>query len=206
MLFLWNPYLDYRPGSSQFHFIVNDLKTAYTDPEIDWIFVVESIPIYTSPAQHPADYTIRDIYHPIFDRYGVDLVFSSDNHNYQRTFPLKYNSEDRESSNYPIIVDRDPNNYFYYNNIYNGVIYLTIGTAGRSLYEINEQAPFVAKQDSKHFGFLNIDIDDKTLKGDFFANERTLPYYDYIDYHDNVIDHFTISKEDEQYKELTIRT
>jgi Calcineurin-like phosphoesterase len=204
-----DPYLDYTPGSSQFHFIVNDLKTASADPEIDWIFVVESIPIYTSPAQHEADYSIRDIYHPFFDKYGVDLVFSSDNHNYQRTFPLKYNSEDKDSSNYPLIVDRNSNNYFYYDDIYdNGVIYLIIGTAGRSLYEIKEQAPFVAKQDDKHFGFLNIDINGKTLKGTFFANENELPYYYYIDYQDNVIDHFTISKESEQYnnKEFTTRT
>ena len=42
-----------------------------------------------------------------------------------------------------------------------GVISLIIGTVGRSLYEIKGQAPFVAKQDDKHFGFLNIDINGK---------------------------------------------
>ena len=54
--------------------------------------------MYTSPSKHPADYTIRDIYHPLFDKYGVDLVFSGDNHNYQRTFPLKYNNNGGDSS------------------------------------------------------------------------------------------------------------
>ena len=52
-----------------------------------------------------------------------------------------------------------------------GVIYLITGTGGRSLYEIKEQAPFVAKQDDKHFGFLNIDINGKKLTGTFYANE-----------------------------------
>ena len=88
-----DPYIDYKPGSAQYQFIENDLKTASTNPKIDWTFVAEHIPMYTSPSKHPADSTIRDIYQPLFDKYGVDLVFSGDNHNYQRTFPLKYNSK-----------------------------------------------------------------------------------------------------------------
>ena len=71
------------------------------------------------------------------------------------------------------------------------------GTAGRSLYEIKEQAPFVAKQDDKHFGFLNIDISGNTLKGTFYANESELPRYHYVNYQNNIIiDQFTISKMD----------
>ena len=74
-----------------------------------------------------------------------------------------------------------------------GVIFLTSGTAGKSLYEIEQQAPYVAAEDDEHFGFLNIDIDDKTVKGTFYANKRELGYY-YVDYKNNIIDHFTISK------------
>jgi len=170
-----DPYLDYKPGSSQYQFIENDLKTASTNPNIDWILVVEPIPMYTSPSKHPADSTIRDIYHPLFDKYGVDLVFSGDNHNYQRTFPLKYNT----GGTNPETVDKGSSNY----NSDEGVIYLISGTAGRSHYAIKEQAPFVAKQDDKNFGFLNIDISDKTLKGSFIINGQG-----------SVIDQFTISK------------
>jgi hypothetical protein len=190
-----DPFIDYKPGSSQYQFIENELKTASTNPKIDWTFVVESIPIYTSPAQHPGNSTIRDIYHPLFDKYGVDVVFTSDNHNYQRTFPLKYNSEgDGDSSNNPIIVEDSIQNN-HYNNDDGGVIYLIIGTAGRSLYEIKEQASFVAKQDDKHYGFLNIDIIGNTLKGTFYANESELPRYHYVNYQGNIIiDQFTISK------------
>jgi hypothetical protein len=54
--------------------------------------------------------------------------------------PLKYNNED--SSDNPIITNNNQNNYYKHD----GVIYLIIGTAGRSLYEITEQAPFIAKQ------------------------------------------------------------
>ena len=95
-----------------------------------------------------------------------------------------------DSSN-PVIPNRQQNNY----HDDNGVIYLITGTAGRSHYEINQQAPFVAKQDDKHFGFLNIDINGKTLKGIFYANEIQFPPYQYVNYYqNNVIDEFTITK------------
>ena len=176
-----DPFIDYAPSSVQYQFIKQDLRNAYNNPNIDWRFIVETTPIYTSPSQHPGNSTIRDIYNPLFDKYGIDLVFTSDNHNYQRTFPLKYNEEDDNDSNNPIIADSNQNNYHHIindevdNNNNNGVIYLITGTGGRSLYEIKEQAPFVAKQDDKHFGFLNIDINGKTLKGTFYANEPVLP-------------------------------
>ncbi len=188
-----DPYIDYEPGSVQYQFIEQDLRNAASNPKIDWTFVAESIPIYTSPSDHPADSNIRDIYHPLFDKYGVDLVFTSDNHNYQRTFPLKYNSEGGDSSNNPIIADNRQNIYNY--NVGNeGVIYLIIGTGGRSLYEIEQQAHFVAKQDDKHFGFLNIDVNNKTLRGTFYANEDDEPqYYSVSTANNNVIDRFIIS-------------
>jgi Calcineurin-like phosphoesterase len=190
-----DPYLDYKPGSPQYQFIEQNLKTAFTNPKIDWTFVVEHIPLYTSPSKHPADSTIRDIYQPLFDKYGVDLVFSGDNHNYQRTFPLKYNSKgegDSSNNNNPIIADKDSNNYR--SDSGGEVIYLITGTAGRSHYAITQQAPFIAKQDDKHFGFLNIAINGKTLKGTFYANEIEQQGSPHGNDKNNVIDYFTISK------------
>ena len=112
---------------------------------------------------------------------------TSDNHNYQRTFPLKYNNGD---SSYPIVANKDQNNY----DTYNGVIYLVTGTAGRSHYKFEGQATYIVKQDDKHFGFLNIDINGKTLKGTFYANaieqEGSPPGND----KNKVLDDFTISK------------
>ena len=128
-----DPYVDYGPNSGQYKFVVNDLKNAYNNPNIDWILVIEHIPLYTSPSKHPADTTIRDIFHPLFDKYNVDLVFSGDNHNYQRTYPLTYNTAD--SSN-PIISKKDSNNY---KDDKSGVIYIITGTAGRSHYEITQK-------------------------------------------------------------------
>ena len=184
-----DPYLDYGPRSDQYQFIANDLKNAFNNPKIDWTFVVEHIPIYTSPSKHPSDYSIRDLFHPLFDKYGVDLVFSGDNHNYQRTFPLKYNNNGDNSN--PLVFNKNTNDY----NTDDGVIYIICGTAGRSHYAINEQSPFVSKQDDKNFGFLNLDIKGKSLKGIFYGN----PVSNYKDIstnnNNNIIDHFSISNE-----------
>ena len=200
-----DPFIDYEPGSVQYQFIEHDLRNAASNPKIDWTFVAESIPIYTSASDHPADSNIRDIYHPIFDKYGVDLVFTSDNHNYQRTFPLQYNSED-DSSNNPIIADNRQNIYNYKDDN-GGVIYLIIGTGGRSLYEIEQQAPFVAKQDDKNFGFLNIDINDKTLQGTFYANEDDDPqYYSVSTINNNVVDRFIISNMKHQVEQFLVNS
>jgi hypothetical protein len=192
-----DPYIDYKPGSAQYQFIENDLKTASTNPNIDWRFVVESVPMYTSPSKHPADSVIRDIYHPLFDKYNVDIVFNSDNHNYQRTFPLKYNSDD--SSN-PVVTNRKQVAH-YSDNINNneGVIYLVTGTAGRSHYEFEGQAPYIVKQNSNNFGFVNIDINGKKLEVNFYPNEGTddpkgEPIYQSVSYQNKPLDQFTISK------------
>ena len=186
-----DPYVAYGPNSPQFRFVVNDLEHAYNDPNIDWIFVIEHIPLYTSPSKHPADSTIRDVFHPLFDKYNVDLVFSGDNHNYQRTYPLIYNPSD---SSTPIISKKD---HYNYKDDKSGVIYLISGTAGRSHYDITQQSPFVAKQDDTQFGFLNIDIkDDKALVGTFYANEK-VPNYNPIsvtNQRGNILDQFTISQ------------
>ena len=58
-----DPYLDYGPGSDEYQFIANDLKNAFKNPKIDWTFVVEHIPIYTSPSNHTSDSFIRDLFH-----------------------------------------------------------------------------------------------------------------------------------------------
>jgi hypothetical protein len=139
--------------------------------------------------QHLGDSTIRDIFHPLFDKYNVDLVFTADNHNYQRTFPLKHNSN-TDSSN-PIIADRNQTNY---KGDYQGQIYLITGTAGRSHYDIQEQAPFVANQDDDQFGFLNIAINaNNTLVGTFYSNGNDDPLGN-NNIINNVLDQFTISK------------
>jgi hypothetical protein len=161
-------------GSPQYNFVTNDLAQASTNQNIDWIIVYGYRPFYSSPTVHPGPIALRDVYHPLFEKYGVDLVITAHNHNYQRTYPLQLN-ELRKS--YPIVVDK--NDFNYVNP--NGPIFVTVGTAGDELYDLLGQNPFVVAQ-FKTNGFLDIHVSNngtKTLTGSFYdsINGRDEDYF-----------------------------
>ncbi|HXW12494.1 MAG TPA: metallophosphoesterase, partial [Nitrososphaeraceae archaeon] len=80
--------IPYVNGSEQYQFIQDDLSKAANNPNIDWIIVYGYRPFYTSPTIHPANENLRETYPPLFEKYGVDLVITAHNHNYQRSYPL----------------------------------------------------------------------------------------------------------------------
>ena len=99
---------------------------------------------------------------PLFQKYGVDLVITTHNHNYQRTYPLKLTGNDGSG---PTITDK--NNSTYINP--GGPIFITVGTAGEDLHDLAAQYPFVATQ-FKRNGFLDVHISNNgtRLTGIFF--------------------------------------
>ena len=173
---------DYQKGSAQYNFISEDLKKASENKDIDWTVVTTYGPFYTSPSTHKAEKDLRDIYHPIFEKYNVDLVLQAHNHNYQRTYPISYNSAGDSSE--PIVTNQNTTGY---NNNTDGTVFALVGTGGESFYPLASQAPYVANQFDK-FGFLNIDISNGNphtkLTGTFFDNKGN-----------DIKDQFTIEKE-----------
>jgi hypothetical protein len=169
-------------GSAQFKFINEDLKKASENKDVEWIVVTTYGPFYTSPSTHKAEKDLRDIYHPIFEKYNVDLVLQAHNHNYQRTFPISYNSAGDSSE--PIVTNQNTTGF---NNHTDGTVFALVGTGGESFYPLDGHAPYVANQFGK-FGFLNIDISNgnphTTLSGTFYDNKGN-----------EVLDQFTIEKE-----------
>ena len=156
-------------GSAQYKFIDEDLKKASENKDIDWIVVTTYGPFYTSPSTHKAEKGLRDIYHPLFEKYNVDLVLQAHNHNYQRTYPVSYNSAGDSSE--PIMTNQLATGY---NSHTDGTVFALVGTGGESFYPLNSQAPYVASQFDK-FGFLNIDISNGNphtkLTGTFYDNK-----------------------------------
>jgi hypothetical protein len=112
---------------------------------------------------------LREVYHPMFDMYGVDLVFQAHDHNYERSYPITYNKD--ESSN-PIIVHKN-DSYNKTTTNSHGTVFATVGTGGGELNKFEGKAPYMAKQFTG-FGFLNIEITDgRSLSGNFIANNGT---------------------------------
>jgi len=162
-----NGAVPYMNGSGQNKFVIDDLKRASENEQIDWIIVDTFRPLYSSNTTHPGVDKLQDIYHPIFEKYGVDIVLQGHNHNYQRTYPLSYNLA---SPIKPIITDKQTKEY---DKDHAGQIFITVGTAGEDLYNFTSQTPYVIRQFLRH-GFLNVDITNNgtNLTATFYENRE----------------------------------
>ena len=165
-------------GSQQYDFIKNDLELASTNPNILWKIVFLHKPLYSgSDFDENDSEDLRDTFQRMFEKNGVDIVLNGHTQYYQRSLPLSYNEDNPVS---PIVTNQE--NYEYKNN--NGIIFITAGTAGDDLQNIDYDLPFTVLQ-LRSYGFLNFDIIDNgdTLVGTFYDNKQL-----------TILDKFTISK------------
>ena len=175
--------LPYELGSKQYEFVKSDLENTSTNSTINWIIISYHQPAYISPNDCKGcspRVTLREVYHPLFDKYNVDLVLQAHSHNYERSYPILYNDKDSET---PIIVNPNKNNYNYDINKFHGTIFATIGTGGAELHNFEVRIPYMVTQ-HRGFGFLNLELTNNgtRLNSTFYDNNGT------------VSDHFIIDK------------
>jgi Calcineurin-like phosphoesterase len=113
--------VDYSADSAQHSFVESELEDAASDSSIEWIIVAMHRQMYGSPTDasgtlDSAQLELRDVYHPLFQKYGVDLVLYGHNHYYERTYPLNYSSDeedddDDDDTDEPFITTRETTNY-----------------------------------------------------------------------------------------------
>ena len=171
----------YEQGSEQFEFVTHDLMKTKTNPSINWIIVYYHQPMYTSKTDHEGLESFRDLYHNLFTKYGVDLVLAGHIHNYQRSYPLIYNSENPSNpliEQSAILGSGDNNNVENSNNVYveaQGTVFAIVGTGGQELHGLDDQAYFTANQLEDH-GFLELKTinNGKSLVGQFYSNDDSL--------------------------------
>jgi Calcineurin-like phosphoesterase len=164
---------DYVPdekGSEQYTFVQNDLAKAAADPNIDWIIPFFHRIMYARSGAGVVDqfdHNLEDIYHPIFEQYGIKLVLQSHSHTYERTYPLKINVEDSDD---PIITSKDLSNYYYNTD---GLVIATIGTGGATPTVFSTNSDYRAVEYRELYGFLNVEVssDGTTLVGTFYDND-----------------------------------
>ncbi len=72
-------YTSYGSGSTQYNWLVNDLSSSTKK----WKFVIYHAPGW-SAGDHSVSSTVRNALQPLFETYGVDIVFCGHNHNYAR--------------------------------------------------------------------------------------------------------------------------
>src|SRR5688572_16450643 len=170
----------FHKGSEQYNFVKRDLQEASESEDTNWIVISTYGPLYTSPSKHKAYASLRDLYHPLFDKYQVDLVLQAHNHNYQRSYPVIFNSD---NSSEPVATDLSQTRYIEPS----GSIFSIVGTGGKSSQPFYGEAPYMATQ-SNRFGFLNVEVNNSnpnaTLSGTFYDNKGYL-----------IRDNFTIEKQ-----------
>jgi Calcineurin-like phosphoesterase len=174
--------IDDNATSAQHIFVEESLENASSDSSIDWIIVAMHKQMYGSPSGaldilNAIQMDVRDAYHPLFQKYGVDLVLYGHNHYYERTYPLNFSSDkenDDDDSDGSFITTREATNYVNPDS----QIFITVGTGGQSTFEFTDRQPYVVSQFDDGFGFLDIRITtttndggEKRLVGTFYDND-----------------------------------
>lgn len=74
----------FAAGSEQLLWLEQDLKGS----QARWKFAMFHHPLYSS-ARHKSDLEMRKVLMPLFERYGVDMLLTGHDHNYERAWPLR---------------------------------------------------------------------------------------------------------------------
>lgn len=113
--------------------LLNDLQASSQDPSIDWKIVFFHRPPYSS-GSHGSQMDVRGAWCSLFEEYGVDLVFSGHDHDYERTIPI------------------------------NGVIYIVTGGGGAPLYPVGHSSWTAYSESAHHFVLISVNGDTLNLQ------------------------------------------
>jgi 3',5'-cyclic AMP phosphodiesterase CpdA len=129
-----------KPGSKQYQWLENDLEN---NSDAVWKVAVMHKPPF-SMGFHGDSKDIQEHWVPLFDRYGVDMVFSGHEHIYERTKPLK---------------DMNPHEA--------GTVYIIAGSGGSWVYGCKGNVPEAKSRLYEKCegicGFVLADVGDKNM-------------------------------------------
>ncbi|AGS69759.1 purple acid phosphatase family protein [Streptomyces collinus] len=160
-------------GGTQTTWFEAQLKRFRAAKDIDFVIVFFHHCAYCTSTAHASEGGVRQEWVPLFEKYTVDLVINGHNHQYERTDVIK---GDTVTKKLPIGGTAYPET--------EGVVYVTAGAAGRSLYafsapdsyeghehEVDSVASFVNLKDGKqnetvawsrvrylNYSFLRVDV------------------------------------------------
>ncbi|MFF1306483.1 purple acid phosphatase family protein [Streptomyces sp. NPDC058307] len=190
-------------GGTQTTWFEGQLKKYRAAKDIDFIVVFFHHCAYCTSTAHASEGGVRQEWVPLFEKYTVDLVINGHNHQYERTDVIK---GDKVAKKLPIGETAYPET--------EGVVYVTAGAAGRSLYaftapdsyegHLDEQesvASFINTKDGKvnetvtwsrvrylNYSFLRVDV-EPAAKG-HYAKLKVSGIAETGDR----IDHFTVAR------------
>ncbi|WP_037888645.1 purple acid phosphatase family protein [Streptomyces viridochromogenes] len=190
-------------GGTQTKWLEARLKRFRAAEDIDFVVVFFHHCAYCTSTGHASEGGVREEWVPLFEKYTVDLVINGHNHQYERTDVIKAGAVTKKL---PIGGTAYPES--------EGVVYVTAGAAGRSLYafsapdsyeghehEVDSVASFVNVEGGKRnetvtwsrvryldYSFLRVDV-NPAPKG----RHATLKVQGIAETGDR-IDHFTVAR------------
>ncbi|MFE7189889.1 fibronectin type III domain-containing protein [Kitasatospora sp. NPDC057541] len=113
-------------AGKQTRWLERTLKDLRNDETIDFVVVFFHHCAFSTTHQHASEGGVREAWVPLFEKYRVDLVINGHNHVYERTDAILGN---KVSKTVPSGASVEPAK--------DGVVYVTAGAAGRSLYRFD---------------------------------------------------------------------
>jgi hypothetical protein len=176
----------YDQGSKQYKFAQKDLEQYSNDKTIEWIVVFYHKQAYSSGGGQPDEKDFRESYHPLFDKYNVDLALQGHHHAYERFYPITFNDK---NDNKPIVSVKDKvkgSNVFQNPD---GTIFITVGTGGAESMTVSKGKSFSAAKEDGKFGILNV-----SLKKDEKNNNKLIGTFVHNKKNHKILDEFEIIK------------
>lgn len=100
----------FTPGSEQYDWLVSELQSATSE----WLFVFQHYPAYSSGG-HGGDADVQAYLVPLYEQYGVDMVFMGHDHIYERSLKSGVQYVVTGGGGAPLYsVDVSPNPYQVY--------------------------------------------------------------------------------------------
>lgn len=114
-----------------------------------WLIVFQHHPLYSSNVRRLNNMGLINTVRKLFDDYKVDLVLAGHNHNYERTYPLRdIHPTTSEKSQY---------------RQGEGVIFVTSGGGGKSLYDFTPEQPAFTACREKVSHYLRVKVSASAL-------------------------------------------
>lgn len=141
---------------------MNWLKKDLEKNKATWTFVFEHIPPFTSGGNYYANdrVAVKNLLHPIYEKYGIDLVFCGHDHHYERSKPI---GSKNSSHAVTYIVGGNGGTTMRYIGVRRNYSLVSTRTFGFSLINI----------EGSKLHFKEISIDDKIL--DEFVLDKNNP-------------------------------
>ncbi len=135
----------------QLGFLRSNLQVARENPQVEWIIVFHHYLLW-SDGSHGSNLELRNIWGPVYDEFGVDLVIQAHDHLYERTKTITGDAATPT-----------------------GTTYVTVGTGGASHYAFQSppdaRPEWEAAFDNEHYGALLLNITDGMIRGEFHGND-----------------------------------